>query len=259
VILEATTGNTGIAFAMQAAMLGYRFVAVMPEHMSVERRQMMRAFGAEVILTPKQEDMAGAIRRYHELISQFAPHVWLPDQFGNEDNRDSHRVTTGEEIVSQIAGPIDFFVAGVGTGGTFLGVADRLRETHPECRMVAVEPQESAVLSGSEPDLHGIQGIGEGFVPPLIENHRGEIDEVAVVSTGEAEEQTRVLVRREGILGGVSAGANVAVALRYAHAHPGCTVATIIPDRGERYLNQGLFGCSASDCASHCPLSACRA
>jgi cysteine synthase A len=240
-ILELTTGNTGIAFARLAAIRGYRFVAVMPEHMSVERRMIMRAYGGEVVLTPAKEDMAGAKRRYLELRDELAPNLWLPDQFANEDNIRAHYQTTGENIASQVDGKIDFFVAGVGTGGTFLGVAKRLRETHPECVMVAVEPEESAVLSGGESDLHGIQGIGEGFVPELLQEHLGMIDEVATVSTAAAEAQTRDVVRREGIFAGISSGANVAVALRYARQYPGSRIVTIIPDRGERYLSQGLF------------------
>jgi len=247
-ILEVTTGNTGIAFSMLAAAGGYRFTAVMPEHMSIERRQMMRAFGAEVVLTPKAEDMPGAKRRYEELKQELGANVWLPDQFGNEDNVRAHYAYTGESLVRQLRAPVDFFVAGMGTGGTFVGVARRLRESCASCRMVGVEPAESAVLTGGAPGLHGIQGIGEGFVPEIIRRHRQEIDEVATVATAEAEEQARQLALRCGVLAGVSAGANVTVALRLARQHPGCRVLTLIPDRGERYLNQGLFGCTPTDC-----------
>lgn len=247
-ILEVTTGNTGIAFSMLAAAGGYRFTAVMPEHMSVERRQMMRAFGAEVVLTPRDEDMPGAKRRYEELKRELGANAWLPDQFGNEDNVNAHYAYTGASMVREVHGQVDFFVAGMGTGGTFVGVARRLRERFPSCRMVGVEPAESAVLSGGPVGPHGIQGIGEGFVPEIIRRHRAEIDEVACVETAEAEAQARALALRCGLLAGVSAGANVAVALRLAGQHPGCTVLTLIPDRGERYLNQGLFGCSAADC-----------
>ncbi len=246
-ILELTTGNTGIAFSMLAAAGGYRFVAVMPEHMSLERRQMMRAFGARIVLTPKGEDMPGAKRRYDELKQELGPDLWLPDQFGNEDNARAHYTYTGASLVRQLREPVDFFVAGMGTGGTFVGVAQRLRESFAACRMVGVEPAESAVLSGGTAGLHGIQGIGEGFVPEIIRRHRAEIDEVATVTTAEAEEQARQLALRCGLLAGVSAGANATVALRLAHQHPGCRVLTLIPDRGERYLNQGLFGCSTMD------------
>ncbi len=241
-ILELTTGNTGIAFSMLAAAGGYRFIAVMPEHMSLERRQMMKALGAEVVLTPKEEDMPGARRRYEELKRDLGPDVWLPDQFGNEDNARAHYLYTGDSLVRQLKAPVDFFVAGVGTGGTFVGVAQRLRDAYPACRMVAVEPAESAVLSGGRPSLHGIQGIGEGFVPEILQRHRSEIDEVATVTTAEAEDMARRLALQCGLLAGVSAGANATVALRLARKHPGCRVLTLIPDRGERYLSHGLFG-----------------
>lgn len=250
-ILEMTTGNTGIAFSMLAAAAGYRFTAVMPEHMSLERRQMMRAFGAEVVLTPAAEDMAGALRRYEELKADLGERAWLPDQFGNEDNVRAHYAYTGESLARQVSGPVDFFVAGMGTGGTFIGVSQRLRERFPGCRMIGIEPAESAVLTGGAVGPHGIQGIGEGFVTEIIRRHRAEIDAVVTVATAEAEAQARELALQCGLLAGVSAGANVAVAMRLARQHPGCTVLTLIPDRGERYLNQGLFGCSAADCG-HC-------
>jgi cysteine synthase len=240
-ILELTTGNTGIAFSMLSAAAGYRFIAVMPEHMSVERRQMMQALGARVVLTPKADDMPGAKRRYEELKLELGADVWLPDQFANEDNVRAHCSYTGESLLRQLKDPVDFFVAGMGTGGTFIGVAQRLRESYPACRMVGVEPVESAVLSGGTAGLHGIQGIGEGFVPEIIRRHRAEIDEVATVTTAEAEGFARRLALRCGLLAGVSAGANAAIALRLARQHPGCRVLTLIPDRGERYLNQGLF------------------
>jgi cysteine synthase A len=224
----------------------------MPEHMSVERRQIMRAYGAEVVLTPKEADMPGAIARYEELKRELAPNVWLPSQFANEDNVDAHYHTTGGNLLRALPERVDFFVAGVGTGGTLLGVAKRLREEFPHCQMVAIEPAESAVLNGGKPDLHGIQGIGEGFVPALIERHRAEIDHVETVSTAEAEETARQLALRAGIFAGISSGANVTVAQRIAKANPGVRVATLIPDRGERYLNQGLFGCSPRDCEGNC-------
>jgi cysteine synthase A len=251
-ILEVTTGNTGIAFSMLASLCGYRFVAVMPEHMSIERRQIMKAYGAEVVLTPKEADMPGAIARYEELKRELAPNVWLPSQFANEDNVDAHYHTTGNNLLRSLPESVDFFVAGVGTGGTFLGVSKRLREEFPHCRMVAVEPAESAVLTGGKPNLHGIQGIGEGFIPELIERHRSEIDQVETVATAEAEEAARALALRSGIFAGISSGANVTVAQRLARQNPGTKVATLIPDRGERYLNQGLFGCASRDCETHC-------
>ena len=251
-ILEVTTGNTGIAFSMLASLCGYHFVAVMPEHMSIERRQIMKAYGAEVVLTPKEADIPGAIARYEELKQELAPNLWLPNQFDNEDNVDSHYHTTGNNLMRALPESADFFIAGVGTGGTFLGVSKRLREEFPNCHMIAVEPAESAVLSGGKPALHGIQGIGEGFVPGLIKRHRDEIDQVETITTAEAEETARRLAFRSGIFAGISSGANVAVALRIARQNPGARVVTLIPDRGERYLNQGLFGCTPSDCEARC-------
>jgi cysteine synthase A len=215
---------------------------------------MMKAYGAEVVLTPAQEDMPGAIRKYEELKVALAPNVWLPNQFDNEDNLMSHYMMTGESIARQMTEPPDFFVAGMGTGGTLLGVARRLREQWPECRIVGIEPAESAILTGGRAGMHGIQGIGEGFVTGLIRSHRNEIDEIATVATAEAEDFARKLAWQCGLLAGVSSGANVAVALRYARENVGARVVTLIPDRGERYLNQGLFGCSAEDCTACCLL-----
>ena len=234
-IIEVTTGNTGISFAMISALKGYKFTAVMPEHMSIERRKMMKAFGAEIILTPAEDDMKGAIARYKELAKE-NPDAWLPNQFGNLDNILAHREITGSSILEQVGDRIDAFVAGVGTGGTLMGVAQALREVNPDVKIVAVEPYESAVMSGNQPRQHNIQGIGEGFVPDLVSID--EIDEVIAIKTQDAIDMMLRLTGEEGLLVGVSSGANVLAALRLAeNIGSGKTIVTILPDRGERYLS----------------------
>ncbi len=246
-IIEATTGNTGISFSMLSSVKGYEFIAVMPEHMSIERRQIMRAFGARIILTPKERDMEGALERYEELKGVY-PEAWLPDQFKNSDNVDAHRIFTGTEIIKQVPRKIDFFIAGAGTGGTVIGAALAVRQKYPDCKMVVVEPSESAVISGEAPGLHGIQGIGEGFIPPIIENNMKLIDKVIQVSTLQAMDMSKRLAIEEGIMAGPSTGANLFATLKVLEENPGACVVTIAPDRGERYLNQGLFGCNAQQC-----------
>lgn len=246
-ILEVTTGNTGISFAMLSSVKGYEFIAVMPEHMSIERRQMMRAFGAHIVLTPKELDMQGAIDRFKELQGVY-PEAWLPDQFENFDNIEAHRVFTGTEILKQVHRKIDFLVVGVGTGGTLIGSALAIKEKYPDCRIVAVEPSESSVLSGGRPALHGIQGIGEGFIPEIIEKNRETIDRVLTVSTAQSIDMCKRLAQDEGILAGPSTGANLFASLRVLEDNPDANIVTIAPDRGERYLNQGLYGCSALKC-----------
>jgi len=246
-ILEVTTGNTGISFAMLASVRGYNFIAVMPEHMSIERRQMMRAFGAHIILTPKERDMPGALERYEELKKEY-PDAWLPNQFENDDNIEAHRVFTGTEIMHQISKRIDFFVAGAGTGGTLIGAARAIKGKHPACKIVVVEPAESSVLSGGPAGMHGIQGIGEGFVPGIIERNRSIIDIVKTVPTEEAMRMACRMAQEEGIMAGISSGANLCAALSVLAEYPDACIVTIAPDRGERYLNQGLYGCSAMRC-----------
>ncbi len=237
-VLEVTSGNTGISFAMLSALKGYRFTAVMSKNMSPERIQMMKAFGAKVVLTPAKDDIVGAIKKYERMVKG-NPDAWLPRQFENPDNIGAHREITGKEILNQV-GKVDAFVAGVGTGGTLMGVAEVLRKANPQVRIVAVEPAESAVLSGGKAGLHGIQGIGEGFVPKLVDVEK--IDEVIKIKTKDAMEMARKLAGKEGLLVGISSGANVLASLQVAkRLGKGKTVVTVLPDRGERYLSTGLF------------------
>ncbi len=233
-IIEVTSGNTGISFSMISAIKGYRFIAVMPESMSLERRKMMKAFGAEFVLTPAEEDMAGAMKKYEGLVKRY-PDAWLPRQFENPDNIVAHREGLGKEIVEQIQGRVDAFVAGIGTGGTLIGVAQALKEVNPDVKIIGVEPEESAVLSGGRPGLHKIQGIGEGFVPGLVKDNIHLIDEVITIRSDEATRMKGVLAYKYGLLVGISSGANVLAAMEVSKRYE--NVVTILPDRGERYLS----------------------
>jgi cysteine synthase A len=238
-IIEATSGNTGISFAMLAPLKGCQFVAVMPEHMSKERRQMMQAFGAEVVLTPEKDGFPGTLDRVEQLAKENKD-VWLPRQFDNPDNTAAHREITGRRILQQVGDKIDAFVAGVGTGGTLMGVAEALRKVYPNVKIVAVEPAESAVMSGGKPSSHLIQGIGSGFIPSLV--NMDLIDEVIKVKSNDAVAMTRRLMKEEGLMVGISSGANVLAALEVAQRlGKGKTIVTILPDRGERYLSMDLF------------------
>jgi len=237
-IVEATSGNTGIAFAMVCAAKGYKFTAVMPDCMSGERVKMMQALGAEVVLTPAKQDMAGAIRKAMRISMRTG--AWHPNQFTNRNNTEVHKLTTGREIISQMHGRIDAFVAGVGTGGTLMGIAEAFRDRGIKAKIIAVEPAESAVLSGKKAGMHNIQGIGEGFIPSLVD--RRMIDEIITVKSKDAEEMTDRIAKEEGMLCGISSGANVLASLQVARKlGKGKKVVTVLPDRGERYLSLGIF------------------
>lgn len=228
-IIEITSGNTGIALAAIAAKRGYRFTAVMPESMSQARRQMMQAFGADLVLTPAEEDMVGALKKYQELVAA-NPAAYLPKQFENPDNIRAHELSLGAEILAEFP-QIEAFVAGVGTGGTLIGVA---RALPPSVKIIAVEPAESAVLSGGKPGLHGIQGIGEGFIPPILAQNRHLIDEIITIKTADAIRASRDLAKEYGLLVGISSGANFLAAQKLKSHYE--NIVTVFPDRGERYL-----------------------
>lgn len=240
VIIEPTSGNTGIALAILAAARGYRLILTMPESMSVERRNLVRAFGAEVVLTPRAQGMTGAIEKALELASR-TPFSFVPQQFSNPANPRVHRETTAEEIWKDTDGRIDILVAGVGTGGTLTGVGEVLKQRSADCRVVAVEPRDSAVLSGGLPGQHKLQGIGAGFIPEVL--NRGIIDQVFPVENDEAFQTARDLARMEGVLAGISGGAAVYAALHLARQpeNEGKTIVVIVPDTGERYLSTELF------------------
>ncbi|NOY78215.1 MAG: cysteine synthase A [Calditrichaeota bacterium] len=240
VVIEPTSGNTGIALAWVCAVKGYRLILTMPETMSSERRKMFQAFGAEMVLTPAEKGMSGAIEKANELAGQF-DRVFIPSQFENPANPDIHRKTTAQEIWRDTDGQVDVFVAGVGTGGTITGVGEVLKKKKPSVKIIAVEPAESAVLSGGNPGPHMIMGIGAGFVPKVF--NRQVVDEIIQVSNEEAAAMTKRLAREEGIIAGISAGAAVHAASKVAARKDfaGKRIVVIIPDTGERYLSLSLF------------------
>jgi len=243
VIVEPTTGNTGIALAMVSTIKGYRMVAVMPEGMSEEREMMIQAFGADVLFTSNSGkfDVKLAIKKAKQM-SKENPKVFLLNQFKNMDNVKAHRETTGKEVLDQVGENIDAFVAGVGTGGTLVGVAQALKEKIPDVKIIAVEPANSPILSEGKSGQHKIQGIGEGFIPEVLKPGLDLIDEIITVTDDEAINTTRRLAKEEGILAGISSGANMFAALKIAKKlGKNKTVVTIFPDRGERYLSNEVF------------------
>lgn len=240
VILEPTSGNTGIALAMVAAARGYRITLTMPETMSVERRKLLHALGAELVLTPGPEGMAGAIAKAEEL-AKSDERYFIPQQFENPANPAIHRKTTAEEVWRDTDGKIDIFVSGVGTGGTLTGVAQVIKERKPSVQIVAVEPAASPVLSGGQKGPHPIQGIGAGFIPPVLDMDL--VDEVITVGNDDSIQLARRLAREEGLLVGVSSGAAVVAALQIARRpeNAGKLIVVVLPDFGERYLSTPLF------------------
>ena len=241
VLVEPTSGNTGIGLAFVCAARGHRLMLTMPDTMSVERRKLLRALGAELVLTPGEEGMAGAIEKAEEIAAS-DPRYLLLQQFENPANPEAHRRTTAEEIWEDTEGAVDVVVAGVGTGGTLTGVGEVLKARKPSVRMVAVEPAESPVLSGGKAGPHKIQGIGAGFVPAVL-NHE-VVDEVVQVTAEQAGEAARRLARMEGILAGISSGAAAWAALAVARREEnhGKLIVAVLPDTGERYLSTWLFG-----------------
>ena len=237
-IVEPTSGNTGIGLAMVAAAKGYRAILVMPETMSMERRNLLRAYGAELVLTPGPEGMGGAIRKAEELSKEHG--YFMPQQFKNLSNPEVHRRTTGKEIVEQMSEGLDAFVAGIGTGGTITGAGQVLKQNFDNIKIYAVEPVDSPVLSGGKPGPHKIQGIGAGFVPDILDTK--VYDEVIQISNDEAFEYARRAAKEEGILGGISSGAAIRAALKVAkELGAGKKVLAIIPSNGERYLSTPLY------------------
>ena len=248
-IVEATSGNTGISFAMIAAELGFEFTAVMPEFASPERRALMKNYGAKVVLTPASESYTGAVNRARQIAESES--AWFPSQYDNEDNATAHELTTGNEILSQ-SPRVDAFVAGVGTGGTLIGVARTVLKKYPEADIIGVEPRELSLIagimngdggleSGKIQHKHGIQGIGVGFVPGIFERNKKIVKEIITVDTGEAVAFARELASKEGLSVGISSGANACASFKAARRMQGGVVVTVLPDSSDRYYSTGLF------------------
>lgn len=240
VIVEPTSGNTGIALAFVAASRGYRIILTMPETMSMERRSLLAALGAELVLTPGAEGMKGAINKAEQLVSEL-PDAFMPQQFKNSSNPAIHKVTTAEEIWQDTEGSVDFFIAGVGTGGTITGVGEALKAKNKAIKVIAVEPEDSPVLSGGKPGPHKLQGIGAGFIPDIL--NMEVIDEIFKVRTEEAFAASRRLAATEGLLVGISSGAALHVATEIARRpeNKGKNIVVLLPDTGERYMSTALY------------------
>ncbi|RKY09325.1 MAG: cysteine synthase A, partial [Planctomycetota bacterium] len=240
VVIEPTSGNTGIGLAFVCAARGYRLKLTMPESMSIERRRLLEILGAETVLTPAELGMTGAIEKAEQLLEEI-PNSFMPQQFLNPANPDIHRRTTAEEIWNDTDGQVDIFIAGIGTGGTITGCGEIFKERKPEIKIIAIEPADSAVLSGQEPGPHKIQGIGAGFVPEVL--NADVVDEIFTVSNEEAMEGARQLAKKEGILAGISSGAAMHTAIEVSKRpdNRGKTIVVILPDTGERYISTELY------------------